>query len=286
MVDFIKIRLLDSAAERVRKNAPLNWRGEFHSDSGLVNRLEQAKNQGLSFKYYNAASEFRPSLTVGGSLHKYSNMGHHNFNDFSCNQFHNTVEELASVFDFDPLEAKLVSMEIGVNVTHPYKTSKILSNCIRHKNKEFHSAAVMDEGRYKVATYQRHQIKAYDKRKHYQDKGYNIDNEILRLEKKWVKMRELNQRNISTLHDLHNYNFEGFVPDILAWWDDILFADWMALSTTDYSNYSNMNFWSNLSHGSRKYHRNKLKKLVSNHPDCVKATVRNEIEQKCRELIR
>lgn len=123
--------------------------------------------------------------------------------------------------------------------------------------------------------------KQYDKKTHYTNKGFQIDNEILRIEKKWCKMVELNSKGIYTLDDLIKYNLSNFKNDLLRLWKDVLYCDLNTTKGTKNDNkYNNVNWWSELNYNNFKYHRIQLNKLIELDPKNTKKIVANLIDKK------
>src|SRR5690606_13769405 len=89
-------------------------------------------------------------------------------------------------------------------------------------------------GNYIQAQHQRQILKIYDKRTHYQKRGFIISQEILRIEVKYRKMIELNAKGIYTLQDLLNYGLENFIPVLLKKWQEVIFYDFKAIKGTQY----------------------------------------------------
>ena len=247
---------------------------------------KQAYYRGLDFRIY-APTETYPDgrVTIEGSLHKYWNNGEHNFNDFGIIQLTEVLNNLNIKFGILPENCIIKQLEIGVNITPPINTDTILNKCLMHKTTRLKSIFTKDEGNYIQTRNQRHINKFYNKKKHYYNKGYYIENEIMRIEKKYSRMKELNQRGIYTLNDLLNYGLINFKDDLIKMWNDVLYCDLDALKgTKNEYKYISLVFWEELKYDNFKYHRNKLNALINKNPNNIKKQISNLIDAKCKTL--
>ena len=164
----------------------LEFQNLLNTTTGELSIKSNAFYRGLEFKIYDI-TEKTPykRLTIEGSLHKYWNNGAHNFNDFGINEIQEVKQDLKETFNIDFNNCLLKQLEIGINILPPVKTKQILRYCLIHKTSQLKSIYTKDEGNYIQTKNQRHFIKLYDKRTHYVNKGFEIDTEIFRIEKKW-----------------------------------------------------------------------------------------------------
>ena len=135
-----------------------------------------------------------------------------------------------------------------------------------YKNKVFENKFHSDEGNYKQAGLTEYMVKLYNKRKHYTNQGYKINNETLRFELKYTVMRSINDLGVFCVKDLEK-GLESFKKPLLNAWDNILLYD----HTTDYYlpekarlEYSNPNYWMSLKQTNQrtfKKHSNNLRNL-------------------------
>jgi hypothetical protein len=260
-------------------------------DGNLIYKTvyRQAFYKGLEFNIFDITrSTPYNRITIEGSLHKYWNNGAHNFNDFNISAILEVQKDLKDKFNIDFINCILRQLEIGLNILPPEITKKILRYCLLHKTSELKSTFTIDEGNYKQTKNQRHYIKLYDKKTHYINKGFEIDKEIFRIEKKWSKMVELNDKGIYNLNDLLKHDLINFKTDLLQMWNDVLFYDWQFLKDLKHNtNYSNVNYWLELketNYNNFKYHRNNLNNLIKKQPNNLKTQIANLISNKVDEL--
>ena len=282
MIDFIKFNVQDTKVDNLEVNILLNFKTTVNTKTGELGVYKNAFYKGLEFKIYEQTDKTNyRRITVEGSLHKYWNAGAHNFNDFGINEVNEVVADLSYKFHFSPHQCYLRQLEIGVNISPPISTEKVLNACLMHKTKPLRWVYTKDEGSYIQVKNQRHFIKLYDKRAHYKNKGFVIDEDIMRIEKKWCKMIELNNRAVFTLDDLLNYNLLNFKNDLLMMWANVLFCDLETIKNTKYNNrYNNINWWEQLRQSNFKYHRDILNKRIQSNPKNIKNIITNLITQK------
>ncbi|WP_431159091.1 hypothetical protein [Winogradskyella poriferorum] len=256
-----------------------------NTKTGELSIRSNAFYKGLEFKIYDV-TEKTPykRLTIEGSLHKHWNNGAHNFNDFGINEIAEVRHDLNEKFDIDFRNCTLRQLEIGINILPPVPTKQLLRYCLLHKTSELKSIYTKDEGTYIQTKHQRHYIKLYDKRTHYKNKGFDIDNDVFRIEKKYSKMEELNNKGIYNLSNLLEYDLRRFKSDLLQLWNNVLFYDWKLLEDTKYKDtYSNINYWLELkdnNYSNFKYHRNNLNSILNKYPNNIKSQIRELISNK------
>ncbi len=286
MIDFIKIEIHGLIPLTLRANPLLDFFNQVNESTGEVGSYVNAYTKGLEFKVYEPTnSNPKGRITLEGSLHKYWNGGGHNFNDFGLVQVYEVLAELKRLYGITSENCILRGLEIGVNFLPPSATNKILQYCLLHKTDKLKEVYTKDEGEYLQGHYQRHLLKLYNKRKHYEKKGFIIGREILRLEKKWGRMKELNTMGIYTLADLLNHGLYSFTTYLLKEWDNVLFYDWQTLDGSKYeATYSNPNYWLKLKRENFKYHRRKLNDLIQKNPNNLKNKVAKLIQEKAAQL--
>ena len=305
LIDFIKVELINSNTMYFEHHPLLLFElKNVTQDGELIPRLKKGKEvtgrdgnliyktvykqafyKGLDFKIYNT-TKLTPynRITIEGSLHKYWNSGAHNFNDFNISAIIDVQKDLKDKFNIDFVNCILRQLEIGINILPTEITKQILRYCLLHKTSELKSTFTKDEGNYKQTKNQRHFVKLYDKRTHYVNKGFEIDAEIFRIEKKWSKMVELNNKGIYTLDDLIKHDLINFKSDLLNLWNDVLFYDWQSLKGLKHNvSYSNVNYWLELketNYNNFKYHRNNLNNLINKQPNNLKKQIADLISNK------
>ena len=199
MIDFVKIVINSKEfANEILNNSLLQFFTPTDHQTGDYKHIKTAKFKGMEFMVYDSGR-----VNIRGSLHKYSNEGRHNYNDFYYNQLLKVVDDLQAKFKINPLEARLENVEFGVNINPSFNPTSFYENVIAYKNLSFNSMNnFADKKQIGINLYrQQYGVKIYDKGKQYQQKQ-----NILRIEKKCLKMQLLKRYGIVTLSDLLNKN--------------------------------------------------------------------------------
>ena len=275
MIDFIKIWSYISSEQVSLLKKSVDFMGSYNVTTGEsisrnmsgneVNPFIEARAKGMKIKLYtNGRCE------IAGSIHKYFNDGKHNFNYFGRKELSHALKELNKHLNINVSEFRFSNIEIGVNITPPVDSDIIIDNAFMYKNKVFENKFHSDEGNYKQAGLTEYLVKLYNKRKHYTNQGYKINNETLRFELKYTVMRSINDLGIVCVKDLEK-GLESFKKPLMNAWDHILLYD----HTIDYYlpektrlEYSNPNYWKSLKQTNQrtfKKHSNSLRKLNLNH---------------------
>jgi hypothetical protein len=248
MFDYIKIQDLIVKDKNELANKLDLTLSVLPSTGELINedKKRHIKNLEIFFKENNY-------IHLTGSIHKYFNNGHHNFNDFNVSNLFSTLKELAEIYGIDLFNSKLNNLEIGVNIEVPFNVDKFIQKILIHKgsnyiikrNKNMNFVEFIHSNYY---------IKIYNKGKQYR-KDYNLVNEILRFEIKVSKMEYLHSKdiNINTLIDLLNYSIYPKLTElIVSTYNEILiYDDSVVLSKLDkksnefYTSANNREYWLN-----------------------------------------
>ncbi len=296
MIDFVKAIININPRDLLDNKLLDFFYRDFNPDTGELktvnrNNLKRTPHQyaiykGIEFRIYETGSVY-----LLGSLHKFWNNGAHNYNDFKFKSLIDVLIELRTKFNILPEMLRLQSIEFGVNIQPPCKTGRIIDYCFIHKSKPFGEISTRDEGKYFQVEHSQYLIKIYDKRKHYSNKGFRIDNDILRFEIKFLKMEKLNKKGIFTLKDLLKFGLHNIYPEFLVdEWQNILFYDFTInkKENNQLLNYKNPLYWKELIENKRNSalnkHRSKLKEITSRYSENLQIQISDLIERKSKEL--
>ncbi len=283
MIDFIKYLLPYLFKDELLNNPLLVFLDVINTREGIITRSYQnAYYKGLEFKiYYPTNTHPNGRITVEGSLHKYWNNGAHNYNDFSVYNAFEVVTDIETKFSIKPNQCNLIQLEIGLNLFPPILSKTIVNGCMFYKRIPFKDKDTKDEGNYQQAKAQRFYVKVYDKRTHYQNKGFTIDKEILRIEKKYSKSNDLHTLGIYTLKDLLDYGLHNFKCVLIEMWDNVVFYDRDVLKNhPNRYKYNSIDYWQSLTTRQRKYQLRKLNKLYKENPESIRNIISNLIDKK------
>ena len=236
-------------------------------------------------------------LTIKGSLHKNQYTGN-NYLPFTWQQLQQQVNHICKTLHLDPSQAQISTLEIGVNIITPFEVTPFLKkNIISYKGNSFNRYN-KDTAGFCLGIYcslSQYVIKVYDK-----GMQNRLPYNLMRFEKRFLKMQRLNKMSIKYLSDLINpKKVVQFLPILLAAWDDILIYDIVDLqkSAKKCKNVQvfksgelqlltigqNATFWENLKKENIRqfnYQREKFKNLVgkygNNWQQLVKDLIQNE----------
>lgn len=216
MIDFIKSFNCGLDASVLVHNEFLKFLVTYDPNTGEVpNRNRYSTYNGITFSISSNAT-----VGISGSLHKYHNEGIHNHDDFSYSKLLNVIKDLYAKFGINPKKVYLNNLEFGVNIELPYKPQILFDNLVSHKCKPF---LIEQEKKMQNAwvNYENYRLKIYDK-----GLQYGLNNDLLRIEVKVMKMAFISKVQIKTLWDLTDIQKLNKLKDILIYiYDEILFSD-------------------------------------------------------------
>lgn len=201
-------------------------------------------------------------------LHNYITIGEdQNHNDFTYSSFCKTIDLLSTKI-IDVESTRLTQLEFGFNIKVDKKPEEIIRrNVIMHRYKGGSSNDYRGKGELKQFCRNNYIIKIYDKGKQYQ-----LNDNILRFEIKFIKAVEFNNLGIFNISDLKSKSvlrklFVYLIKrlDELTIMDD--FDELSIPNKKDYdmlSRYANPNFWSEELKGVHQQKKARHKKFFYN----------------------
>ncbi|CAA0162993.1 hypothetical protein TMP248_110078 [Tenacibaculum maritimum] len=230
------------------------------------------------------------------SLHKLNNIitnkGNQNYNNFF-------YSELCYVIDFISenivnLEtADITQLEFGLNINTSIPAENIVKdNIIMHNFKSHnHSKTFGGKGQYKQFDYTNYYVKVYDKAKH-----FNRNENILRIEIKFIRKVEFNELGIKHIQDLKiKSNLEALFAYLLKRFIQLTIVDTLnknLIKKDDYALiqlYSNERFWSNIPRKKRNkkaIYKERFRQLLETYNLLtVKTSILDLLKSKFEELI-
>lgn len=217
MIDNTKTYDLKTDSQKLIENPYLDghWQTTVNSDSEPLYHF--AEYLGLTFRLKNGKTKFQ------GSLHKYRNLGKHNYDDFSAVEVMEVVHELERNFEIDIYSTVLNNVEFGVNVVLPFGVNVVLDNLITYRGKHFEHKEGKGMNFYECRM-SKFTIKIYDK-----GKQFKLPNNVLRFEIKVTAMQYLKDKGgieLRYLSDLLNMDIYEILGNTLTEvFDEILFGD-------------------------------------------------------------
>jgi len=163
-------------------------------------------------------------LTVKGSLHKNHYNGS-NYLPFTFQDLQEQINHLCKHLCINPNEAQISTLEIGLNICTPFEvTPFIRRNIICYKGYSFNYYKPDRQGiilgKY-CAQPKQYSIKIYDK-----GLQFDLPENLMRFEQRFLKMQRLNKKGIKYLSDLQNFTKVDSIKEILFQaWNDVLIFD-------------------------------------------------------------
>ncbi len=235
-------------------------------------------------------------LTMKGSLHK-NHFAGKNFLPFNWQQLQEQVNHICKSLSINPTVAQISTLEVGVNIITPFVVNPfIMQNIISYKGNPFNRYKTDGTG-FCLGIYcslTQYVIKIYDK---------GIQNELpqnlMRFEKRFLRMQEPNKRGIKYFADLFSVDKVIKLNTLLLEaWDNVLIYDIepdqnrVLLNTikkgeTDLlTTGQNSKYWEVLKDRNTRqfnYQREKFRKLVTqfgkNRQKMVKELIQNEWDE-------
>ena len=258
MIDFIKSLNIKTDIQELLNNPLLEFESKFNVNTGEANETRKtAKYQDITFEIAN-----NKYVNIKGSLHKYSNEGKHNYNNFSFSRLIDVIIDLYQKFNINPQLVPINNIEFAVNINTSFNPKIFIQrNIINYKGKQASISTFKGKGYLKEFITNRYIVKVYDK-----GLQFNQPENIFRFEVKVLKMEHLKKIGITTLFDLLSFDKLDSLGNILVeTFDNLLIYDnsinldeLTAKEQKTYQNGINPLFWENLKPDTSNYkHGNK-----------------------------
>lgn len=277
-IDFLKVELINFDVNNLLNNPLLNFSRKVNEDTGEIIIYESKDGYTIQnprkAEYKNLVFIIQDNgkIYMHGSLHKYSNEGLHNYNDFIQLRFKRALNRLKIEFNILPVNIRIQTLEFGLNITPPHDTNKILMSCFQHRQRSIIETIPNSKGKYKQVIGNKFILKLYNKSKQYLDKKYNgkfkIPCEIMRIEIKQTNWTEIRKLGIDTLQDYIDSDKTYFVNRLIDIWNELIFFNPLNLGNGVNSKYSNPLFWDGLKEKSNNtyFKHSKRLKEMNKHP--------------------
>lgn len=290
LIDYAKILIKDIDTERLEKQL------EFYR--GICLDTSEYKTKQIAEYHFCKITIFDSGVVLfSGSIHKFwnsingylapnynqnkANYKGYNGNLFTLKDITEIMQHLQDLFDCEPQQMIFRNIELGFNVELNFNPNIFLKGLLYHKGEIFESGYNRN---FYQAWHQQYIIKVYNKGKQYQ-----ITNNVLRFEIKYLKMNEVNRLGIRTFNDVNKHTLEKATNIILKRFDEVVYYD-RTISKRHLTNrqldliknYSNQRYWiDELESNHRDRHKKRLQRIISTHSDNLHQQIKNEILKKC-----
>lgn len=221
MIDFIKLNISHVPKSKLLSNPHLEWIEHVNRTTGEVFRRMDSIHKNLDFVKYPTVTRVSGSLH---SLHRILTTGERqNYDDFNFSDLKEVIQYLADQFKINPKKTLIENLEYGVNVSTLYTPKKIIEDHLTMwDHREANSDMNFDrKGKFKQWSRSQYDVKIYDKSLHFQ-----LNENILRFEKRVRKSAALKKFDIKYLADLLDINkLELLRDDLLAQFDKLTILD-------------------------------------------------------------
>jgi len=235
-------------------------------------------------------------LNTKGSLHKNHYNGS-NYLSFTFQDLQEQINHLCKNLCINPNKAQISTLEVGLNICTPFEvTPFIRHNIVCYKGYSFNYYKPDRQGKC-LGKYcdqpKQYSIKIYDK-------GFQFDlpENLMRIEQRFLKMQPLNKKGIKYLSDLQNLTKVDSLKEILfKAWNDVLIFDIpgnvknLSIKQREIellNDGKNSNFWEGLketvSQDQYKYQTRKFKKLVAKYGNNWRTTINDLLKNEWQTL--
>lgn len=282
-LDYVKLSLTNINTDRLLRLDGLDFIEKHSKTTGeIFSDVSNADYNHCEIKIiYPKGGE--PFVQFSGSIHKMWNevrgikapnykpnkkYNGYNGNYFTYTEFCNARIHLAELFQCDPKQMVFHSIELGMNIQVPFLVQDYLKGLLYHKNIEFEHKH--NKG-YFIAKHSNYAMKLYNK-----SAQYNMQGNVIRIETKIIKMRELKRKalNIQTLADINEYTLNKAVNMLIKRFDEIMHFDYtidkktlLEVDKRKLTNYSNIVYWMDTPAHRRDRLKKYLKNIINNHSE-------------------
>jgi len=289
MIDFIKSLDVKIDIQELLNNPLLEFESKFNVNTGETNETRKtAKYQDITFEIAN-----NKYVNIKGSLHKYSNKGKHNYNDFTFSSLIDVIIDLYQKFNINPHFVPINNIEFAVNVNTSFNPKTFIKkNIISHKGTPASIDTFKGNGYLKEFEHSQYYIKIYDK-----GLQFSQPDNIFRFEVKVVKMEYLQNIGIKTLADLLNIEkLQSLGKKLISVFNELLIIDkidtaiFTAKEKEIYQNGINPMFWERLKPNSKDLDYIKLRSKYNRERDKFNSLIKkynlNKSQKEVSELIK
>lgn len=291
LIDYLKILLLKIDIDRLLNLSFLDFKTKVSENTGLLSTKKVAEYHFCKITVYGSGI-----VLFTGSIHKLWNSlndikspnykNAETYKGFNGNQFtlENIIEvrnHLENLFNCVPKQMIFQNIEIGVNTTPIFNPKSYINGLLYHKNKLFEYRY---NGNSAQVQHQRYIFKIYNK-----SIQYEMNNFVLRIELKIIKLEELKKIGLSTFADINNTTLEKAKQMLLRRFDEVMHYDYTinkkGLTKTQnqsLNSYSNPRYWINeLRPQHRHRHKKRINEITLNYSEKLHHQIRQDIFQKC-----
>lgn len=234
MIDFVRFKLPSKYTKELINHPQLNWIGRYVVNDGedlpgkvayILNQQDQKLFTLTVVVPKNKGKVKRENyIKLEGSLHYLKENQKNNSTSLSIKSVQQIIRQLAEYLKFDNKDAEITCIEYGANFRITEPPSEFMKAMVMHKSKPFKHE---DDDRKNDKDFYRckhddYFLKIYDKGLQYHRPNENL----LRVEKRTRRMKQLNSIGIRTLDDLAKWqNLKKLAKDLVSCFNEIVVFD-------------------------------------------------------------
>ena len=236
-------------------------------------------------------------LTVKGSLHKNHYQGT-NYQPFTWQDLQEQINHLSKNLCINANEAQISTLEVGLNICTPFEVTPFINrNVISYKGNSFNKYTPDRQGVCLgiVCHLSQYAIKINNK-----GLQFDLPENLMRFELRYLKMQSLNHRGIKFLSDLQDFTKVDSLKEILLRaWNEVLIFDIpgnikiLPLKQNEIellTNGKNPKFWEQLKESCTgdkyKYQTIKFKKLVAKYGNKSQTIINDLLKNEWQNLFK
>jgi len=289
LIDYVKISLKHIDINRLENS--LDFLTEVSEKTGELSSKKIAEYHFCKIVIYDSGV-----VLFTGSIHKLWNSlckikapNHKkvkqyrgfNGNLFTINNILKVRNHLSNLFNCPPEQMVFQNIEFGVNTTLLFNPQQYLKGLLYHKNILFEYKFRRN---FAQAPHQRYILKIYNK-----SSQYGMNKNVLRIELKITKIKELNEIGLKTFADVNGTILDKAKQMLLRRFDEVMHYDYSidknklpARYKRLIRAYSNPRFWiDEIKPRYRDRHKKRLNEITRNHSQNIAFQLRQNIIQKC-----
>jgi hypothetical protein len=259
---------------------------ELFSTKRMIDAYGELQAYTAEFKGFKIKSSTNGYTVIKGSLHKFINDGKHNHNDFSIVGLKNVIILLGKELNLKAEIAILSNLEFGVNIKTEFNPNRLLEDLIRYKDKRFNLMSVQGTGNGRTCSYKQYEVKIYNK-----GLQYNVSTQLLRIEKKIIRMCALNYGKLYLNDLLDNTLWRHCKAELIKLIDSITFNEQLTenlLNKQQYEIYNalpNNAKWSSYSRNKKSRCKKVFNKIIAIYgTENYRKQLIKLVDAKCDEL--
>jgi hypothetical protein len=286
MIDYVKIWTNElGLAEKLRRNPELDFFIEKNT------KTDEEKDGKEKTDVKNLSIVINPSgrVQLSGSLHKFTNDGIHNYDDFTYERLVETIGKVSALLETAPDRLTIHNIEFGVNIRLDSEPKLFLDKILNYCYKLPETKPFSSKGQLMQWDHQNYIVKVYNKKRQ-----CRIDTNILRFEVKIMAMVHLAGVEIRTLADLlDKAKLRRLGVELYKTYQGLIIGEKLNTNQMSaperkiYEEGMNPHFWRDLKdRKKRSYSRKRFENVIKKYGTGLREKIGQIITEKVSELLK